>query len=185
MFHQIQSFVNEKITKTTKTNKNSRHNFYIYVGKSTPDTVLDINISKEDFVKILETFSNSSTLKNSSFSKEKVYFINNTYHILKDNKIQSNIINSVDYKHIDNTISIIYKLEKIIPNKNFNSYNSYNHIENRETIKIRYKSIEIYLNHILQDNKNTESYTIYFKFNNENYSESILNLIDIMKLLDL
>ena len=78
MFHQIQSFVNEKITMNTKINKNSRHNFYIYVGKSTPETILDINISKEDFVKILETLSNSSTLKDSSFSKEKVYFINNT-----------------------------------------------------------------------------------------------------------
>ena len=182
MFHQIQSFVNEKITTN---NKNSRHNFYIYVGKSTLDTGTDINISKEDFVKVLETLSNSGTLKDSSFSKEKVYFINNTYHILKDNKIQSNIIKSVDYKRIDNTISIIYKLEKVIPNKNFNSYDSYNHIENRETIKIRYKSIEIYLNHILQDSKNSESYTMYFKFNQENYSESILNLIDIMKLLHL
>ena len=182
MFHQIQSFVNEKITTN---NKNSRHNFYIYVGKSTLDTGTDINISKEDFVKVLETLSNSGTLKDSSFSKEKVYFINNTYHILKDNKIQSNIIKSVDYKRIDNTISIIYKLEKVIPNKNFNSYNSYNHIEHREIIKIRYKSIEIYLTHILQDSKNSESYTMYFKFNQENYSESILNLIDIMKLLHL
>ena len=136
MFHQIQSFVNEQIT--TKTNRNGNHNFYIYVGKSIPETIVDINISKEDFVKILETLNNSGTLKNSSFSKEKVYFINDTYHILKDNKIQSNIIESVDYKKINNTISIIYKLEKVIPNKNFNSYNSYNHIENRETIKIRY-----------------------------------------------
>ena len=183
MFHQIQSFVNEKIT--TKTKQNGNHNFYIYVSKFTLENILDINISKEDFVKILEILNKSGTLKDSNFSKEKVYFINDTYHIFNNNKIQSNIIKSVDYKKINNTISIIYKLEKVIPNKNFNSYNSYNHIEHREIIKIRYKSIEIYLTHILQDSKNTDNYTIYFKFNQENYNESILNLIDIMKLLHL
>ena len=74
MFNQMKSFVNDKINKSN--NRNRHHNFYIYLGNTITDTILDINISKEQFVKNLNILSNYN-LKESSFSKEKVYHINN------------------------------------------------------------------------------------------------------------
>lgn len=182
MFNRIQSFVNDKINKST--NRKCNHNFYIYLGNPITDTIMDINISKERFITILNILSNCN-LKGNSFSKDKYYYINNTCYVLNNKKIRSHSIEKCDYHKINKNISIIYQLEKSIPTKDFYSCDGYNHIEHREVIKLRYNFIEIYLNHILADNKNKESYNVYFKFNDKNYSESILNIIDIIKLLEL
>jgi len=180
MFHQIQTFVNEKIKH--RDNK-SNHNFYIYLGKHISDRILDINITKDKFLEILKLLSNNHMVKHSSFSKDKIYHINNKCYILTNNKIRSHSVDLSDYRMINNNICIIYQSEKKIPNKDFYSCNGYNHIEHRETIKLRYNFMDIYLNHIIKDNKNKESYNVYFKFNDKNFSESILNIIDIIKLI--